>query len=92
MGRHKEREGEGGRERERRRKDKEGSLKKEKRESKVKRRAKDVMDVNQQQVETRPKQINAKSTRQFTLSMSGELGFNSSMPEELRGSNTGSGW
>lgn len=51
-----------------------------------------VMDVKQSQVETRPKQINAKTTRQFTLSMSGELGFSSSMPEGLRGSNTGSGW
>lgn len=51
-----------------------------------------VMDVKQSQVETRPKQINAKTARQFTLSMSGELGFSSSMPEGLRGSNTGSGW
>ncbi len=33
-----------------------------------------------------------KRTRQFTLRMSGELGFSSSMPEGLRGSNTGSGW
>lgn len=52
----------------------------------------ELMDVKQSQVETRPKQINAKSTRQFTLSMSGELGFSSSMPEGLRGSNMGSGW
>lgn len=51
-----------------------------------------VMDVKQNQVETRPIKINAKSTRLFTLSMSGELGFSSSMPEGLRGSNTGSGW
>lgn len=50
------------------------------------------MDVKQSKGEMRPKQVNTKSTRHFTLSMSGELGFSSSMPEGLRGSNTGSGW
>lgn len=51
-----------------------------------------IMNVKKSQVEMRPKQINAESRREFTLSMSGELGFSSSMPEGLRGSNTGSGW